>query len=106
MSRLATLACLSLLGLPLAAQQGRGSFFGIVTDASGAAVPGAKITVTSLGTNTATTLETNNEGFYSAPALQIGDYSINAVRQGFKSVVRTVLNLQVDQRAEVDFRLI
>lgn len=94
-----------LLCTPLAAQQSRGSFFGTVTDASGAAVPGAKITITSVATNTATATESSAEGYYSAQALQVGDYTIQVEKQGFKRAVRTGLTLQVDQRSQVDFKL-
>ncbi|MBM3753777.1 MAG: TonB-dependent receptor [Acidobacteria bacterium] len=94
-----------LLCTPLAAQQSRGSFFGTVTDASGASVPGVKITITSVATNTSTSTESSGDGYYSAQALQVGDYSIQVEKQGFKRAVRTGLTLQVDQRSQVDFKL-
>jgi len=96
---------LALTLIPLPAQQSRGSFFGVVTDGSGAAVPGAKLTITSVATNTTTATESNGEGFYSANLLQVGEYSIQVERQGFKRSVRSGLTLQVDQRAQVNFQL-
>jgi len=104
MSKLA-LAAMLLAAFPAIAQQGRGSYFGTVTDTSGAAVPGAKVVLTNVGTNTAVTTDTNNEGLYTATALQIGAYPIQVEKSGFKRAVRTGLTLQVDQRAQIDFRL-
>jgi hypothetical protein len=105
MSKSVLAALLVAASLPLAAQQSRGSFFGIVTDSSGAAIPAAKVTVTNVGTNTPVVTETNNDGFFSAPALQVGEYSIAVEKAGFKRALRSGLSLQVDQRAQVDFRL-
>lgn len=105
MSRLVLAAMVAAAALPAFAQQGRGSYFGTVTDTSGAAVPGAKVTLTNVATNTAVNTETNESGLYTATALQIGEYSISVEKSGFKRAVRTGLTLQVDQRAQVDFRM-
>jgi len=105
MSRLVLAASVLAAALPVLAQQGRGSYFGTVTDTSGAAVPAAKVTLTNLATNTAVTTETNNDGLYTATALQIGEYSIQVEKSGFKRAIRSGLILQVDQRAQIDFRL-
>jgi hypothetical protein len=102
--RILTLACFALY-LPLAAQQSRGTFFGTVTDSTGAAVPDARVTLLNTGTNTAVSVQTNGEGFYTASALQVGEYSIAVEKQGFKRARRTSLRLQVDQRAQIDFSL-
>jgi len=106
MSKFSLIAALLVTAtFPAAAQQGRGSYFGTVTDTSGAAVPAAKVTLTNTGTNTAVTAETNNDGLYSVTALPIGAYTIQVEKSGFKRAVRTGLTLQVDQRAQIDFRL-
>jgi Carboxypeptidase regulatory-like domain len=105
MLRLALAASVLAATLPVLAQQGRGSYFGTVTDTSGAAVPAAKVTLTNVATNTAVTTETNNDGLYTATALQIGEYSIQVEKSGFKRAIRSGLILQVDQRAQIDFRL-
>ena len=98
-------AMLLAAAFPSMAQQGRGSYFGTVTDTSGAAIPAAKVTLTNIGTNTAVVIETNNDGLYTATALQIGAYTIQVEKSGFKRAVHTGLTLQVDQRAQIDFRL-
>src|SRR5436853_5307215 len=94
-------AFLLAFALPVAAQQG---ILGNVTDASGAAVPGANIRILNTGTNAASLTTTNNEGFFTAPALPVGAYSVTAEKTGFKKAVRSGITLQVDQRAEVNFR--
>jgi hypothetical protein len=105
MSKLAFAAIVLAATLPMLAQQGRGSYFGTVTDTTGAAVPGAKVTLTNVATNTSVATETNNDGTYSATALQIGEYTIQVEKSGFKRAVRSGLTLQVDQRGQIDFRL-
>ena len=95
--------CLAVL--PAAAQQSRASFFGLVTDSSGASIPGAKVTITAVDTNQSTVVESSADGLFSAPLLTIGNYSIAVEKQGFKRAVRSGLNLQVDQRAEINFKL-
>ncbi len=91
--------------LPLAAQQGRGTILGTVTDASGAPVAGAQVKVTNIATNQTFTAETTGEGLYQAPNLAVGEYTVIVEKQGFRRVNRTGLQLQVDQRAQVDIRL-
>lgn len=104
MLRLA-LVLLVALTLPLAAQQGRGTILGTVTDSSGATVPSASVLIVNTGTNANFQTQANAEGFYTVPGLPIGDYSVTAEMQGFKKTVRTGITLQVDQKAQVDLVL-
>ena len=96
---------LAWAALVASAQQGRGTIQGTVTDASGAAVAGAQITVTNLATNQVFRTETTGEGIYQAPNLAVGEYSVAAEKAGFRRSLRSGMQLQVDQRAQVDFRL-
>src|SRR4051794_34171578 len=73
--------------LPLAGQQGRGSIQGNVTDSSGAAISGVTVVVTNVDTNSVYNTETTGEGFYAAPTLPVGNYTIAAERPGFKRAV-------------------
>ena len=57
------------------AQQGRGTILGTVSDPSGAAVIGARVTITNVDTNIAFETVTNQEGFYTTPPLNVGNYS-------------------------------
>jgi hypothetical protein len=95
-------AFLFAFALPVAAQQG---ILGNVTDASGGAVPGANVVIVNTGTNAVSQATTNNEGFFTAPSLAVGAYSVTVEKTGFKKSVRNGITLQVDQRAEVNFRL-
>ncbi|HWB97900.1 MAG TPA: carboxypeptidase-like regulatory domain-containing protein, partial [Bryobacteraceae bacterium] len=99
------LAMLLVAALPVAAQQGRGTILGTVTDSSGAAVPGATVAITNTGTNIALRTTTNGEGYYTMPGVAVGEYAVSAECTGFKKSVRTGITLQVDQKAQVDLVL-
>jgi hypothetical protein len=64
------------------AQTDTGAISGVVTDASGATVPGAVIIITQQETNVPVSLTTNETGFYSEPALQAGTYQIEVSTEG------------------------
>ncbi len=77
------------------AQQITGEIAGTVTDSTGARIPGATVVVTNSDTNEVVrTLHTNGDGIYSAPLLQIGNYTINASAKGFKA--KTINQIEVD----------
>lgn len=61
-----------------------GVITGVVTDASGAAVPDAKVTVTNQNTSASTVVGTNSAGNYSTPPLTPGKYRVDIEKQGFK----------------------
>ena len=61
----------------------RGIIEGTVTDPQGGAIPGAKVTVKNLDTNVTVELTTNSAGFYSAPQLVPGRYSVGVTAAGF-----------------------
>src|ERR1044072_5362958 len=96
----ALLAVTSLL-----APQGRGAISGIVTDAQGAAVPGATVEVRNSGTNSVFRTTTNEAGFYTAPGLAVGSYEIAVEASGFKRTLRTGVVLEVDQKASIDLAM-
>lgn len=89
----------------LFAQQGRGTIQGVVTDQTGAAAAGVAVRVTNIGTNVTINTETNGEGYFLATNLNVGSYSVSAERTGFRKALRSGIVLQVDQRAQIDFRL-
>jgi hypothetical protein len=60
----------------LSAQIDRGTIEGQVTDSSGAIIPGAKVQVTNVNTNTSIALETNERGLYTASNLPTGTYRV------------------------------
>ncbi len=81
------LVCLSL---PSLAQTITGTITGNVTDASGAVVAGATITVENLGTSQKRTATTSTSGIFSVPDLAIGKYKVTATAAGFKTLVQTI----------------
>src|ERR1700751_930383 len=87
------------------AQGVTGTFTGTVTDAQGAGVPGADVTITNIGTNDRTLAKTNAEGVYRVPELPVGTYEIDVVSKGFKKIERAGLKLDVGSIQRVDFRL-
>src|ERR1051326_5410070 len=67
--------CLALVSVCVG-QTTTGAITGSVTDPSGAAVPGVKITATSTATNITNTTQSNEAGVYNFPFLPIGDYTV------------------------------
>src|SRR5689334_19888234 len=79
---LSALATSLLLGTVLALGQAvTGSIVGNVTDASGASVAGAKVTITETDTGIARTATTNSEGGYVVTYLQPGRYKVEVEKQ-------------------------
>ena len=102
------LSCLTalLLATPSAfAQAVSGTILGAVTDPSGAAVAGAKITLTQPATGFTRTVVTGADGEFSAPSLPVGAYNISAEMAGFKRSALTNVQLGVDQKARLDLKL-
>src|SRR5581483_2363071 len=104
--RQATIACvISLVCLPLAVFAQVGAIRGVVVDPSGAVIPDVTITVTNTASGVTQRVATNETGAYSAPFLNPGTYSVQAAKQGFNTVTRDGLKLDVEQVARVDFTL-
>jgi len=81
------------------------SILGTVTDPSGAAVAGADVTIASVDRGLARHVSTNDAGFYSAPALDPGEYNITVEKAGFKKNVHSGVGLRVNQKLTLDFAL-
>ena len=71
------------------AQAPTGTIAGVVTDATGAAVAGARITINSRATGLNRNLTSSEDGNYSAPSLPPGEYRVTAEATGFSSLERT-----------------
>lgn len=87
------------------AQEFRGSISGRVTEASGAAVPNATVTVTNTATNTVTTGLTNESGEYNVLYLIPGRYSVAVEAKGFKRTVRQNTEIRVGDKLQLDLAL-
>ena len=86
--KLASFVFASLLLMPATAfaqQSASSGLVGQVTDASQAAIPGATVTVTNVGTNAQRTTVTDGEGRFSVPALPPATYHIKVELQGFRT---------------------
>jgi Carboxypeptidase regulatory-like domain len=71
------------------AQMTSRSILSTMTDPSGAVVAGAEVTIDSVGRGLARHVSTNEADFYSAPALDPGEYDITIEKAGFKKNVRS-----------------
>ncbi len=76
------------------AQSDSSSLSGAVTDASGAFLPNAKVTIRSVATGTETVVTTNESGNFTVPNVRTGDYTVRVESNGFQSV--TLNNVHVD----------
>ena len=87
------------------AQEYRASVSGTVSDPTGAAIAGAKVTVTDILKNTRTEVTTNGVGFYSAPFLLPSKYKVVVEAGGFKKYVREDIVLGVNDKLGLDVAL-
>src|SRR3954447_6039516 len=78
-----TVATLVLM-LPLFGQSERGTISGTIHDASGAVIPGAKVSVTATATNSTQIFTSNDSGDFTAPSLAVGLYDIRIEKAGFR----------------------
>src|SRR5216683_3573132 len=78
---------------------------GLVTDASGAAIDDAKVTITDEATGVKTVVGTNSAGNYSTPPLILGTYRVDVEKAGFKMSSRPGLALTGGQTVRVDAKL-
>jgi hypothetical protein len=85
--------------------QATGSISGTITDATGAPVPSAKVTVTVPATGLTRSSTANGAGEYIIPLLGVGSYDVEVEQKGFQNAAVKGLVLQVDEHRELDFKL-
>jgi hypothetical protein len=100
-----TLSLLCLLALPALTQEFRSTISGHVTDASGAAVPNAKIQAVNVDNNETTTGNSDNSGAYTITFLRPGIYKLTATAAGFKQYVQDKLTLEAAKVSGIDIHL-
>lgn len=83
----------------------RGTIQGQITDSTGAAVPGAKIQVTNVKTNSSIALEANDEGLYTASNLPASTYRVVVSKEGFKTATSAAAELGSSITLRVDIKL-
>src|SRR5262245_48852131 len=87
------------------AQEFRGSIAGVVSDATGSAIPGAKVTITEINTGTKVETVSDAAGHYNVPFLLPGDYDVSVKSNGFKEFLRKALHLGAGETPTVDAKL-
>src|ERR1700758_484645 len=100
--------CLVSIALCLSSALGQtvtGSITGVVTDPSGAVVPGAKVVAENVATGVKTTAQTNSNGVYTLRFLPIGTYTVTIEAKGFALQKMEAFPLEIDQTAKVDAKL-
>jgi hypothetical protein len=85
--------------------QATGTITGVVTDETGAVMPGVAVEVTNTDTNQSRTAVSGADGFYSVLLLQPGPYSVKATLQGFKTALREGVRVEVQSTARVDVKM-
>ena len=98
---LLVLCCAGLSSIGLA-QETTGTITGHVTDANGAAVSGATVTVSDAERGFERTYQTTDEGVYTAVQLPVSIYTITVEKEGFKKSVQEGFKLNVNDRRPVD----
>jgi hypothetical protein len=78
---------------------------GSITDATGAVVPSARVTVTNAETGLQREAASDAAGLYDVRLLQPGTYDIAVQKQGFRQLTREGVRLEVNQVARIDFAL-
>jgi hypothetical protein len=104
--RVFLLLCVLCFGMVFIAQaQNVGSLQGTVTDPSGAAVSGVKVTATDLSSGATRTVTTNSSGEFGFAQLAPGEYKILAEKDGFKSYLAETVSVLVATPTRLDVRL-
>src|SRR5260370_11483722 len=98
-------AVAALAAAALLAQSNTATIVGTVSDPTGAAIPGASVTVKNVRTQVARTTTTNSNGEFEASLLSVGDYRISVSMSAFKSVDHTGIHLDAEQKAKIDVTL-
>ncbi len=97
--------CLLFLLASVARGQETADIVGTVTDATGALLPGATVTLTNTQTNVAQTAESNTSGDYAFDFLQVGTYVVKFEAKGFKTYTAAGVAVAAGDRARVDAKM-
>jgi outer membrane receptor protein involved in Fe transport len=87
------------------AQTATGGLRGVITDASGAALPGATVTARNMATGVETKTTATGEGVYSIPRILPGKYNVAVEAQGFKKTEVTDIEVSIGKDAVIDVKL-
>ena len=93
------------LAIPSWPQTSTGRIIGSVVDAQGAAIAGAKVTVTNTATSTHWETVSGGDGSYQVLDLPIGTYSVTAEHEGFTEAVTAPQPLEINQSLRIDVHM-
>src|SRR5205823_9387235 len=99
------LAVLCLFALPAYAQFDSATVSGVIQDGTGGVLPGADVTLTSVGTGLERRTVTNEAGLYTFPNVPVGAYTVKATLSGFNTVTKTGVTLSAGVNIKVDVQL-
>ena len=99
-----SVALLALSAMPLLGQT-LGEITGRISDSTGAGVPAATITLTSIATNGVRTAVSTDAGDYTFPSVAPGIYNVKTEHPGFKTANVNNVEVQVQQTVRLDFPL-
>ena len=103
--RFAGVVAAVLLGTLTANAAITGSISGVVTDPSGAVVPGVKVVATSVTTNVQSTAVTDAKGFYNLPTLNVDTYNLSTSQPGFRDYQQTGIKIDANSALRVDITM-
>ena len=98
-------AVIGSLAISAWGQQVTAAFTGKVTDPTGAAVVGAKVSAIDADRGTPWTTTTNAEGIFNIPRVPIGTYNVKVEKEGFQTATQSHLAMEMNQVARLDFQL-
>jgi hypothetical protein len=101
----ASVALLALSAVPCLLGQTLGEITGRVSDATGASVPNATVTITNVATNAIRTAASTDAGYYTFPSVAPGFYDVKTEQAGFKTANSKNVEVQVQQTVRLDFTL-
>ena len=99
------LALLLIAAAGVFAQTASTQILGLVTDPTGAVVPGATVTAKRVETGDVRTTTSNETGNYIFPLLDSGEYEVTCAAAGFKTEVRRDIGCELNQKARIDFQM-
>jgi len=98
------IACI-LSAVSLNAQMDQGTITGIVMDTTGAVIPGADVTLTSIDTGLVLHTKSGGTGEFVFSPIKIGNYKLSAGAQGMQTTTRQNIRVDIQQRLSIDLKL-
>src|SRR5207248_8258602 len=89
----------------VSAQGTRATITGVVQDPTGAAIPGAELSLRSLATSAVVKATAGPDGLYTFPGVVAGGYDLTVTASGFREYVQRGISVNLDQQVRVDVSL-